>query len=81
MKTIYLQTWARVQIQPTADGTRFEVVSAEHPTNEELTTRLYDAGTMPLSEDGGLLDKTTFEPFGPPGILVDDGIPSSGKTT
>lgn len=65
MKTVYLQTWARVKIQLSADGMKYEVVSAEHPSNEELTTHLYAAGTMPQGENGGLLDKTTFEPLMP----------------
>lgn len=65
MKTVYVQTWARVKIQLNPETNKYEVVSAEHPSHEELTARLHDPGMIPFGENGEMLDKVTFEPYDP----------------
>ncbi len=62
-KQVYINTWAKLTVELNAETNRYEVVSATYPTNEELTTRLHDVGTIPFGMNGEMLDKDKLEPY------------------
>lgn len=62
-KQVFINTWAKLTVELNTETNRYEVVSASHPTNEELTTRLHEVGVIAFGMNGEMLDKDTLEPY------------------